>query len=120
MRLSCLSRKPRSPHFPKDVESHTDPGHISHILQFYTEFFATRTEPILYSDLLSEYIVASGLPSDFYLPSDVLKENFEVFREQGKRYIRPLVKAAASSRPPKSEGEMTSSKISSEKVFVGK
>ena len=80
------------PHFPKDVEIETDPGHISHILKFYNEFFTTRTAPILYSDLLTEYIKTTSLPGDFYLPSDLLKNQFHVYRQDQKRYIRPLDK----------------------------
>ena len=95
-----FSQVPRSPRFPKDIKSPSDPGHISHILDFYKKFFTTRTEPIPYSDLLSEYVQDSKLPSDFYLPSDLLKGDFDVYWEHSKRYIRPLDKAM---QPPSDE-----------------
>ena len=89
---SSSRRRVQSPHFPKDVRSQKEPGNITHILKYYKKFFATRTEPILYSDLLSQYILDNGLPSDFYLPSDLLKPHFDVYWEGGKRYIRPFPK----------------------------
>ena len=86
--------------FPKDVEVETDPGHISHILKFYGEFFASRSSPILYSDLLRDYVSSADLPGDFYLPSDLLKDHFHVYREDQKRYIRPLEKTEAEEASP--------------------
>ena len=107
-RKSRFSQKVRSPRFPRDVESESDPGHLCHILKYYKDFFATRTEPILYSDILSDYVLASSLPSEFYLPSDLLKHHFDVYREQGKRFIRPLdsAKVVETTSPPPSETQI--------------
>ena len=94
-------RQSSSPHFPprfpKDVKFAKDPGHICHILKFYNDFFASRSEPILYSDLLQEYVSATHLPSDFYLPSDLLRYHFDVYRKDKKRYIRPLKQENSAS-----------------------
>ncbi|CAI8047755.1 hypothetical protein GBAR_LOCUS26420, partial [Geodia barretti] len=100
-------RRSLSPHFPRDVRSPKNPGHICHVLKFYTDFFATRTEPILYSDLLHEYVSATHLPSEFYLPSDLLKYDFDVYRKDNKRYIRPLMQTE-NTPPPVSADRVTS------------
>ena len=99
-------RRSLSPHFPRDVRSPKNPGHICHVLKFYSDFFATRTEAILYSDLLREYVSATHLPSEFYLPSDLLKHNFDVYRKDNKRYIRPLMQT--ENTPPVSADGVTS------------
>ena len=111
----CRRRRTLSPHFPQEVKSAKDPGHICHILKFYDNFFATRTEPILYSDLLHEYVTTTHLPSDFYLPSDLLRHHFDVYRDNNKRYIRPL-KSTKENFPPDTPGRDTSSKSQGEEA----
>ena len=122
-RRSYRLRRKSPPHFPKDVESETDPGHICHILKFYRDFFNTRTEPISYSDLLGEYVSATNLPSDFYLPSDLLKSHFAVYRgEDSKRYISPLDKDSTSPPPVAIEGSTggrRTTRRKSERVTAG-
>ena len=108
--FSRRSRRSFTPlHFPQQVKSPSKPGHICHILKFYNNFFATRTEPVLYADLLQEYVSSTHLPSDFYLPSEKLRDHFEVYREENKRYIRPLpaeVKSSSTLESKRSEREM--------------
>ena len=111
---SRFDRRIRPPRFPKDVESPSQPGHISHVLQYYTDSFAAHTEPVFYGDLLAKYVEASGLPPDFYLPSDLLKNDFEVYREQSKRYIRPWGLAEVTETSAETTTPPTASKPTEE------
>ena len=98
-----LRKRSYPPRFPHDVQSSKKPGNISHILKYYKKFFATRTESILYADLLQDYITSTQLPGDFYLPSELLKHHFEVYRKDQKRYICPMKKEEKEDSPSSSE-----------------
>ena len=93
------------PRSPRDVASPSEPGHITHILNYYHEFFDShKQEPVFLCQLSGRYKTTFDLPSEFDIPPDLLRKDFSIYRQHERKYIYPLKWIESAVVDPAADG----------------